>query len=164
MTTEAKAQQADEDARHTGREQLQNWGAMLRSEPNCGPAGFKASPMFKDVVSRYADDAPRVRESYRADDAYLVVDLIKFLIPDEIERVVVYLFYAEESTHSNAAETLRRFNEMMSKERQPEISEAKLRAILNSAEIKIGVGLMMANCDDDWMEVAKLMRGGDGYI
>lgn len=152
-----KALQIDEEARSDGMEQLQNWGRMLRSEPRVGPAGFKASPMFKEIVSRYADDAPRVRETFRADDAYLVMDLIEYLIKDEFDKKAVYLFYAEPDTYSNTEQSLSHYNEHLNKSGIRTISETRFRKILVSIEVRIGTGIAICGDDKDWMVISKLM-------
>ena len=157
--TELKSLQADEDARLEGMEQLQNWGAMLRNEPHVGPAGFKQSPMFKDVISRYADDAPRVRESARIDDAYLVMDIIHHLVKSDAYKKAIYLFYAEAKTNQNTKQALNAYNKYLEGEGYDQISESHFRKILNSIEIRIGTAVIICGDNDEWMTITKLMAG-----
>ena len=154
---ELKSLQADEDARMEGMEQLQNWGKMLRNEPSVGPAGFKQSPMFKDIISKYADDAPRVRESARVDDAYLVMDLIEHLVKSQLYKTAIYLFYAEPSTCQNTLRSLNQYNKYLEAEGYRQISESRFRKILNSVEVRIGTAVIICGDNDEWMAITKLM-------
>ncbi len=157
--TEAKALQCDEDARHVGMEQLQNWGAMLRAQARVGPAGYKPSPIFKNITSRYPSEQSHVYETYRSDDAYLIMDLINWLVTDEAELSIMYLFYAEETTYSNTEQTLTKFNQGEAERGRKGIGESKLRSILTSKEIQIGTALIVATNDDSWKQITKLMAG-----
>ena len=155
---ESKALQADEDARHTGMEQLQNWGCMLRCEPRCGPPGFKPSPVFKNATSRYPDDSQAILESYRADDAYLVMDLINWWFePESDERTLAHLFYAERETHSNSSGTLKAYNTILEKSGRETIGSTRMKAMLREIEVRVGTAVILCQSDDSWKIITRVM-------
>lgn len=155
QTAELKKSQEDEDGRFVGRAELQNWGKMLRADAKVGPAGYKPSAIFKNYIPRYRENTYSP-PSFDADKAYLTLDLVNWLVKDEMERICLFIYFAEEASALNMQSSLERYNDMFPND-QDKISMTKLQKLLNSAEIRIGTAFLLCESDDSWKEVTRLM-------
>lgn len=156
--SQAKLLQEDEDGQRIGRVELRNWGAMLRSQERFGPAGFPACPMFKDYIPRYRETSP-AKEGFKADQAYMTMDLVNLLIRERCEKLAVHIYFAENETAENTAFSTDRFNEIAEEEKRSTIGVSKFQKMIRTSEIRIGTAFIMCRKDDSWMELTKLMLG-----
>lgn len=153
-----QALQSDEDGQRIGSHELRNWGAMIRAEERYGPKGYPPCPMFKDYRPRYRDETPS-RESFRADTAYLTMDLINLLINDEMELLAIFIFYAEPETHENTAFSTELFNSILENDGKASIGVSRFQKYIRMSEIRIGTAIIMHESDDSWQANVKLMKG-----
>lgn len=154
---EAKKEQAKNTTRDVGRDQLKNWGLMIMSQGWPGPQGFKASPMFRDITSRYADEQASVRESFNTDEAYFTMDAMNATL-NEVQILVCGCYFSVQSSRENISSALILFNALREKQGISEIKETAFKAAIRESESCIGTAYLLGTCDNSWQIISNELR------